>query len=146
MTPEKLTTTSLVEMMRKAGIRPSAQRLAVMSYIGNHRTHPTVDEIYSSILDDFPSLSRTTVYNSVHLLVESGLLRELQIEPGNARYDLAPQPQHSHFICRRCGRISDMPYPTGMSVTTADGFEIDSVDVYLHGLCPECRKETISHN
>ncbi len=133
-----LTDTEMVDMMRKAGLRPSAQRLAVLRYVGNSHSHPDSDEIYNEILHGFPSLSRSTVYNSLHALVEAGLVRELEIDAGNRHYDLAPQPPHAHFICRGCGTIFDMPLPEGFTPVDMQGFEIDSVDVYGKGLCPAC--------
>lgn len=128
----------MVDMMRKAHLRPSAQRLAVLRYVGNSHAHPTSDEVYREIVGAIPSLSRSTVYNSLHALVEAGLVRELEIDAGNKHYDLAPQPPHGHFICRNCGCIFDTPLPAGLESVVPEGFEIDSVDVYGKGLCPGC--------
>ncbi len=128
----------LTEMIHKGGLRPSAQRIAVLSFVANAKRHPTADEIYGVLSDKFPSLSKTTVYNSLHALVEVGLIRELEIESGNRHYDLAPQPPHSHFVCRTCGKIVDMSMPEGVSEITTPGFQIDCIDVYFKGICPEC--------
>lgn len=119
-------------------MRPSVQRIAVLSHIANERTHPTADELYSVLASKHPSLSRTTVYNSLHALVEAGLVRELEIESGNRHYDLAPQPEHSHFICRICGTIYDMTLPDGLEKMATPGFCIDCVDLYFKGICPNC--------
>lgn len=132
----------LTQMLQNKGIRPSAQRIAVLSVVANGRTHPAAEEIYSGLSKLFHSLSRTTIYNSLKTLTEAGLLRELEIESGCSRYDMALQPEHSHFICRRCSRIYDMPMPEGMSKILAPRFGIDSVEVTLRGLCPECMKES----
>lgn len=137
---EKYKETELVEMMHRAGIRPSAQRIAVFSVIANDRCHPSAEEVFSILFERFPSLSRTTVYNSLHALSEAGLIRELEIEAGNMRYDLAPQPRHSHFICRNCGKIFDMGMPASIEEEASEGFEIEDIDVYYRGLCPDCHK------
>lgn len=137
---KSITDSKLAEMMYASGIRPSVQRIAILSYIANARRHPTADEIYTELAPKFPSLSRTTVYNSLHTLVAASLVRELEIESGNRHYDLAPQPSHSHFICRKCGRIFDMAIPDGVCSAATPGFCIDSVDVYFKGLCPDCRE------
>lgn len=139
----KYTNSDILEMMVKTGLRPTAQRIAVISYIGNHRTHPTADELYTAMSPDFPSLSLTTVYNSIKALMEAGLIRELAVDAVGKRYDLAPLPRHSHFICDRCGKIYDMSYPSEIKLDTADGFDISEIDVYLHGICPKCKK---THN
>lgn len=128
----------ITEMIHKGGLRPSVQRIAVLSFVANTKLHPTADEIYGVLSDRFPSLSRTTVYNSLHALVDAGLIRELEIESGNRHYDLAPQLPHSHFVCRMCGKIIDMSMPSGVSEMITPGFQIDSIDVYFKGICPEC--------
>ena len=128
----------ITDMIHRNGLRPSVQRIAVLSFVANTRKHPTADEIYGVLSEKFPSLSRTTIYNSLHALVEAGLIRELEIESGNRHYDLAPQPPHSHFVCRECGKIVDMSMPGNVSEIITPGFQVDSVDVYFKGLCPEC--------
>lgn len=127
-------------VLQSKGIRPSVQRIAVLSAVANGRKHPSAEDIYTGLSDQFPSLSRTTVYNSLRILSKIGLLRELEIESGCLRYDMAMQAPHSHFICRQCSRIFDMPMPDGMTGFTDPRFDIDTVEVTLRGLCPECRK------
>jgi len=134
-----MTNNEILDLIVKADVRPSAQRIAVLSYVANHRTHPTADEIFKAISTDFPSLSLTTVYNSIKVLLDANLLREIQIDAGNKRYDLAPQPRHSHFICRKCGKIFDMPYPSALKIDYSADFEVDDIDIYLQGVCPECK-------
>lgn len=130
----------LAGLLQSKGIRPSAQRIAVLAAVADGRKHPSAEDIYTVMSKQFPSLSRTTVYNSLRILSKSGLLRELEIESGCLRYDMAMQPPHSHFICRECSRIFDMPMPDGMTEITDPRFDIDTVEVTLRGLCPECRK------
>ncbi len=128
----------LTKMIHSAGLRPSVQRIAVFSLVANSKKHPSADDIFSELTAIYPSLSRTTVYNSLHALVDAGLVRGLEIDCGNRHYDLAPQPHHSHFICRQCGRIFDMAIPSGIGAAASPGFCVDSVDVYFKGLCPDC--------
>lgn len=139
------TESQVAEMMHGAGLRPSVQRIAILSYIVNLHRHPTADEIFCALSERYPSLSRTTVYNTVHALVDAGLVRTIEIESGSMRYDLAPQPRHSHFMCRRCGRIFDVSMPDDLGSAVSPGFSIDSVDVYFKGLCPECGKDYGNH-
>ncbi len=133
----QLTDSDLAAMMHSAGIRPSVQRIAILAHIVRGRLHPTADRIYADLSPLYPSLSRTTVYNTLHSLADAGLLRELEIESGNKHYDLAPQPRHGHFMCRRCGKIFDMPLPLLDSMPPS-GFRIENVEVYYKGLCPDC--------
>ena len=127
----------IASMMHEAGVRPSVQRIAIMSYIGNSRRHPSADEIYRHLQAAMPTLSRTTVYNALHTLAELSLLRELEIESGMTRDDLAAQAPHAHFRCRECGRIFDLPLFSRLE-ESFPGYKVDSVDVFYKGLCPEC--------
>ena len=79
-------------------IRPSVQRTAVMEYLMNHKTHPTVDEIYLALSPGIPTLSKTTVYNTLNLFIEKGAVQMLTIDEKNARYD-ADTSKHAHFYC-----------------------------------------------
>ena len=82
---------------------------------------------------------RNQNFNKV-IYSEKGLVRELEIESGCIRYDMAPQPPHSHFVCRNCGRIADMPMPEGIAAIIMPEYSVDCVDVFLKGFCPDCRK------
>ena len=136
---ETYSTQQLTQMLYRHSIRPSVQRIAVLSHVAGG-SHPSAEEIYAGLSEQFPSLSRTTVYNALHLFVEKHLLRELEIESGCVRYDIAMQEPHSHFVCRRCGRIMDMRMPDGIADIVLPGYTIEMSDVFLKGICPECHK------
>lgn len=135
------TNTDLIRMLHRAGVRPSAQRLAVLDYIANLQTHPAADEVFVYVSKDFPAMSRTTVYNSLHALVEAGVLRQLEMDGPSTRYDLALLRPHSHFRCKCCGKIFDMGLPAGLERVVAEGFEVDAADLFFAGRCPECLKK-----
>ncbi len=130
----------MLEMLRQSEIRPSIHRLAVLDYVANRQTHPTAEEVYKAILADFPNVSKTTVYNSLHAMAEAHILRELEIESGSTRYDLALQAPHSHFRCTSCGRIFDMNLPSGLDNMVSPGFKVEATDLFFAGLCPRCAK------
>ncbi len=131
-----LTARTVSDILTQAGIKPSAQRIAVMRYLLTHHTHPTVDEIYRDLLPEYPALSRTTVYNTVRLLVESGCVNHIGIDSANSRFDGATHP-HAHFICQRCGAIHDveltlLPQPP-------HGLSVNDTQVYFRGVCQNCQ-------
>ncbi len=126
----------IIDTLNKAGIRLSHQRIEIMRYIVEHCTHPTVDDIYKALHPSQPTLSRTTVYNTLRLLVENGAVNALEIEPGCTHYDADTSP-HAHFYCRNCRRIYDVPMPADPS-SIPYGFATDSINVSYNGLCPEC--------
>ena len=78
------------------GIRPSMQRTAIYEYLCTHPTHPTVDAVYRSLSATHPTLSRTTVYSTLRLLAEHGLVQAITIEDDELRYDAETKP-HIHF-------------------------------------------------
>lgn len=129
---------SAAEKLLRHGIKPSVQRLAIADYIASHFTHPTADDIYSALHPNMPTLSKTTVYNTVKLLVEAGVIAELNIDNKNTRYDAAMNP-HAHFRCRCCGKIIDLmdcklpQFPHGL-------FMVDEVSLSFSGYCNECRE------
>ncbi len=121
------------------GVKPSVQRVAVMKYLLEHTNHPAVDEIYGELLQRIPTLSKTTVYNTLKLLVDQGAVRMLTIDGKNANYDGHLEP-HAHFLCSKCGRIFDIPYPSDEDEMrhVPEGFTTEQVEHYFHGICADC--------
>ena len=70
----------VVKRLQNHNIKPSVQRIAIMTYLMEHRTHPTVDEIYTALAPSIPTLSKTTVYNTLKLLSEQGAAQTLTID------------------------------------------------------------------
>lgn len=133
--------TELLEKLTEADIRPSMQRLEILEFISSCKSHPTADEIYAFVHRNNPTMSRTTVFNSVRLLAEKGLINDINIAADSTRYDSADYTPHAHFICRECKRIFDIPFDMS-ALTAPDDFACDNVNVYFKGICPECRKKT----
>ena len=122
-------------------IKPSVQRLAIMEYLLKHRTHPSIDEIYLSLCNDIPTLSKTTVYNTLKLFVEHGAASMLTIDEKNACFD-SDTSRHSHFLCKGCGKIFDMPFNAEALMTDKmeeDGFAVHEIHQYYKGYCPKCK-------
>jgi Fur family ferric uptake transcriptional regulator/Fur family peroxide stress response transcriptional regulator len=130
----------IVKRLKDVGIRPSVQRVAIAQYLAQHRNHPTVDDIYSALRDEYPTLSRTTVYNTVTTLADSGVILSLSIDQSNARYDYDISV-HAHFRCRKCGKVVDLEMPKFEPITP-EGLQVDAVKVYYEGLCAECSHQS----
>lgn len=120
------------------GIKPSVQRTAILGYLMSHRTHPTADEIYRALQPDMPTLSRSTVYNTLWRMAEAGAIDALGIDRTNARFDYSSHP-HAHLLCNRCGAIIDTDLPRlDNAIQVPEGAIIDGMTVTYHGLCPVC--------
>jgi len=120
------------------GIRPSYQRIAIMRYLLKNATHPTADEVFESLRKNIPTLSKTTVYNTLKLFVENGAALYIGIDEKNARFDGTVNP-HAHFRCKECGCIIDMPISTDLFLPTEFKGIIDETYFYLKGLCEKCK-------
>ncbi len=121
-------------------IKPSVQRTAVMDYLLKNRTHPTIDEIYSALSPSMPTLSKTTVYNTLNLFLEKGAVQQLVIDEKNARYDI-DMSLHAHFICKHCGKIHDIfnLKPELFEKPENTGFSIQNVEISYSGICNSCK-------
>ena len=86
ITPE-IKTIDTVQLLSKNGIRPSIQRLAVYRYLAENDIHPTADALYLALAPSIPTLSKTTVYNTLKLLEKKHLVRSIAIENDELRYD-----------------------------------------------------------
>ena len=130
----------VVERLQTHNIKPSVQRMAIMTYLMEHRTHPTVDEIYTALSPSIPTLSKTTVYNTLKLLSEQGAAQTLTIDERNTCYDADTTP-HAHFLCKRCGRIYDLKCDINIKKVEdmdMDGHDIQEIHYYYKGICKDC--------
>lgn len=129
---------ALKQQLKDRDISLSHQRLKVLAFLWRSRGHPTADEIYLALREEIATLSKTTVYNTLRVLEESGMVRAIGIEDHETRFDLSP-PDHGHFKCLSCGRVSDVPmdikalFPKAM-----DRWRVDETSVHFRGLCPDC--------
>ncbi len=133
-------TNTTLSCLQAHGIKPSLQRMAVMTYLIEHRTHPTADEIYTALHPSIPTLSKTTVYNTLKLLTEKGAALQLTIDERNCCFDADTSP-HAHFLCTRCGRVYDMKLNQAELIKCAcvpDNFQTEDAQLYLRGCCPKC--------
>lgn len=127
-----------VKILREKGIKVTPQRLEIMKFLDTHHTHPSADEIYMELKKKNPSLSKTTVYNTIQSLKAHGLLNDLNISSSETRFDSVINPHH-HLLCRVCGRVIDIkvacPYTDKI---LAGGHKIDEVHGYFKGVCENC--------
>ena len=122
-----------IEILNQFEIRPSYQRIAVMDNLLKHRTHATADAIYDDLSKTMPVLSRTTVYNTLRLLVEKGAIKALLLE------------QHAHMFCSRCRKIYDVEVSEQLWSSIVETSPCDNSDVQLNfnGICKECINNSI---
>lgn len=132
------------EVLSKAGIRPSVQRVAIYSYLCEKQNHPTVDNVFTALSPSYPTLSRTTIYNTLKTFEEKNLVQSVQIEDDKLRYDTIMQ-EHLHFKCMKCGKIFDIfddeqiaDQRTKIGSLLPNGFSSTKVQTNIWGVCSEC--------
>ncbi len=134
----KITFRDLSKELKNKNIRLSHQRLKVLEYVANNRCHPTVEQIYIHLHKEIPTLSKTTVYNTLNALIDAKMIKQITIEDNEARYDINTE-NHGHFKCESCGFIYDFEINIdSFDSKDLDGFKILSKDVYFKGICPKC--------
>lgn len=120
-------------------IRPSLQRIKILEYLLKNRNHPTVEMIYNELISEMPTLSKTTIYNTLKLFVENKVAIVINIEDNETRYD-ADVSIHGHFKCLQCEGVFDFTVDKEMlSFAGIEGFIINEHHVYLKGLCRVCK-------
>lgn len=128
------------DLLIKHDVRPSNYRIRILKMIDENQIHPTADELYQSLIDEFPTLSKMSVYNNIDALVDAGLIRRLTIENNEVRYDCILS-EHGHFKCIKCGQIYNFDLDDSlMSLDHLNGFKILEKDVFVKGVCPDCQK------
>jgi Fur family transcriptional regulator, iron response regulator len=124
----------VVSILREHDIQPSAQRVAVAQYVLFSDEHPSADQVWNIVTQTFPMLSRATVYNTLNLFVEKGLLRELFLAEGKVVFDPKLETHH-HFIDEATGQIHDIPWDKVQvcNIEALKGFEISDYQVVMRG-------------
>jgi Fur family peroxide stress response transcriptional regulator len=102
-----LTRDDIIKRLRDNGHKVTPQRLIICEFIINRKDHPNAEQILVEIQKQYPTISRATIYNTLHVMNKVGLIQELGFDDGTTRYepDLA---FHINQICRKCGKIVDM--------------------------------------
>jgi Fur family peroxide stress response transcriptional regulator len=135
---------SLVQKCKKAGLKLTPQRLAIFKTLDGNKTHPTVDSIYQSLKKDFPTMSLTTVYNTLETLYEMGEIIKLDIDPDKAHFD-PDNKKHHHFKCSSCGKIVDVLINFSEILENVElqnsNFTITDFNINFRGICDFCSKK-----
>lgn len=101
-----MNTQDLIKLFRKNGYKATFQRLAICKLILSRKDHPSADQVYQELKEEYPTISLTTIYNTLRILVELGLIQELGFNEGSIRYD-PDMELHINLVCPKCGKIDD---------------------------------------
>ncbi|WP_191965539.1 MULTISPECIES: Fur family transcriptional regulator [Oryzomonas] len=120
----------------------TSQRLEVISVLTRDKSHPSALTIFKTAREKYPNISLSTVYYTLALLKKHRLIKELEFETMDNRYDM-DTANHLNLICTNCGRIEDftdaVPVPPEV-VEQHTGFAPHDMRFEYYGLCKQCRK------
>ena len=133
----------IIATLRERGIRVTAQRVAVAEVLAGALDHPSAQDVYERVRRRLPHITRATVYNTLRVLSEKGLVQPLHFRHGT-RYDGNPHP-HANLVCVECGSIVDADIDPddamanlSNALASASGFRVMGQRLDLYGLCSRC--------
>src|SRR5215212_10284203 len=131
----------LSQVLRERGSRVTPQRLAIARTVRELDRHTTAETVFGRVSEQMPGVSLPTVYATLDLLEELGLVRRVPTEAGTAVYDPRTEDHH-HLVCRTCGEIMDVDAPVDrgklLSAARSLGFAADDAQVVVRGVCANC--------
>lgn len=138
----------VTELLRKKGFKVTPQRLAIYNALCNTKSHPNAEMIFNKLQPYYPTMSLATIYKTVDILHEIGLINILNVGEDSFRYD-ANTNSHAHICCTECNRVDDLMMDFSSCVDqVADqvDYELSKHHFYFYGVCPECanKKKKIS--
>lgn len=132
----------LTSALRCAGHRVTSQRLLIHRALVERDRHVTADEVHVDVSERLPAISLPTVYATLELFEQLGLVRRIDAGRGAALFDPRADA-HQHAVCRSCGKVEDVDVDVDVSAALgaarAGGFSPDGGDVVIRGLCAACR-------
>ena len=136
----------LNDRLAASGLRFTAQRQQVLAVLLKRRDHPTAEEVFIRAKSQMPDISMATVYNCLDALTQCGLVRQVHMDRGAARY-CPNMSDHSHFRCEGCGRVHDIDLASeALRPHLPRGFQVSHSEVSLHGLCADCARKSAARS
>src|SRR6202161_734443 len=127
------------EELRARGYRVTPQRQLVLEAV-TKLEHATPEEICASVQQTARGVNISTIYRSLELLEQLGLVTHTHLGHGAPRYHLAAEAEHVHLVCRDCGRVTELAPEAARPLVTAldtdHGVETDVGDLPVVGTCP----------
>ena len=139
----KFTSESIREQFKAHGLKTTPQRTAIYKALAETTSHPTADDLYRRVSKAYPMISQNTVYYTLAVLRDAGLVQEVNFWHDRARFDANVSPHH-HLICLNCRSISDLTDTLLDHLTSPAGvpsdFQVIGHQVEFRGYCGACRQ------
>ena len=129
--------------LRDRGLKSTGQRDDIARVFFELARHISAEELYAEVKKVNPHVGYATIYRTLKLLKECGLLNERHFDEGQARYEVVGEHHHDHFICEHCGKIVEFENPAlerlQQDVARQLGVVLRHHKIELYGLCADCR-------
>ena len=140
--PEPAGSDPIRSIFQEHGLPYTVQRRAVLESLAARRDHPTAEDVYEDVADEFPGLSRATVYRSLETLVTLGLATRIAHPGSAARYDRRTD-RHHHLVCEECGQVEDLEdellkHRISLPARHRSGFRPRDFSIQVVGVCRDC--------
>ncbi len=133
-------------LLRAAQLKVTPQRTAILRLLKESKEHPGVEKVYRLILQKYPSVSLATIYKTLELFKEKGLIQEVAASARQIGYDGNPD-FHPHLVCTSCKKIADMPDPEvefpheySRDASEKYGYQVTGKQLFIYGHCPSCQQ------
>jgi len=122
----------------------TVQRRLLLELLRDNEEHIDAKELYRRASARDESISPATVYRSLNLFKELGLVEERRLGKVSCSYELKRSNEHQHLVCKGCGKIIEFENPLVRElvdkVSREHGFNVTKAELYLEGYCPECEQ------
>jgi Fur family peroxide stress response transcriptional regulator len=131
--------------LKKSGVKMTVQRMEVFRELAGTGSHPDAETLFKGVRQKIPMISLDTVYRTLWLFIDLGLVSAVGQSKERARFD-ANTLQHHHFVCRQCGRMQDFYSDSLNRLALPDSIEqigtVEKTQVEVLGLCADCLSKT----
>ncbi len=136
---------ALSQYIQSKKLRKTPERYAILDKVFDIAEHFSIEMLYSALEDDGFHVSKATLYNSIQLFVDCGLLRKHQFDGKSAQYErVTGVGNHHHLICSQCGRIKEVKDATLVNILNSrryPSFHTAYFALYVYGVCSRCQRE-----
>jgi len=129
---------NLKNLLEESNLKTTPQRLAILKEL-NTKGHASIEEIYETIKEMFPSISLATIYKNINAMKEEGIISEICLHQ-KPKFEIDKAP-HAHFICKKCGSVQDIPFNDIIKNDFDKKYPDSKKELYIYGVCKKCEKE-----
>ncbi len=135
----------LVQTLKERGHRLTPQRQLILEAVEGADGHVSAESVHAKVAAQFPQVNISTVYRTLELLQNLGLVTHTHFDDGIALYHLAEDSHHQHMVCRQCGSEREIDVeelaPLDLHLRERYGFQADLVHFAIIGICASCAPE-----